>query len=82
MNLQLATYSLGFSPTQLNNNTIQLTLRAVYFSTNFCNKFTSFYYKITTNSPTNLACAQRQRNNNQNNNGRVYPAKECDMIDL
>ena len=82
MNLLLVTYLLGSKPTQSNNNTIQPTLRAVYFSTNFCNKLTSIHYKITTNSPTNLACAQRQRNNNQNNNGRVYPAKECDIIDL
>lgn len=81
-NLQLVTYSLGFSPTQSNNNIIQPTLRAVYFSTNFCNKITSIYYKIATNSSTNLACAQSKLNNNQNNNGRVYPAKECDMIDL
>ena len=63
-NLQLATYSLGFSPTQSNNNTIQPTLRAVYFSTNFCNKLTSIHYKIATNSSTNLACAQSEPNNN------------------
>ena len=73
MNLQLVTYSLGSKPTQQNNNAS--TPRAVYFSTNFCNKLTSIYYKIATKSPTNLACAQRQRNNNQNNNGRVYPVK-------
>ena len=62
-NLQLETCSLGFSPTQSNNNTIQLTLRAVYFSTNFCNKLISIYYKIATKSPTNLACAQSELNN-------------------
>ena len=62
-NLPRVTYSLGFSPTQSNNNTIQLTLRAVYFSTNFCNKLTSIYYKIATNSSTNLACAQSELNN-------------------
>ena len=58
----LVTYSLGFSPTQSNNKTSN-SLRAVYFSTNFCNKLTSFYYKITTNSSTNLACAQSEPNN-------------------
>ena len=62
-NLQLETYSLGFSPMPSNNNIIQPTLRAVYFSTNFCNKLTSIYYKITTNSSTNLACAQSEPNN-------------------
>ena len=74
-NLQLETYSLGFREMPSNNNIIQPTLRAVYFSTNFCNKFTSIYYKIATNSSTNLACAQSEPNNNQNNNGRVYPVK-------
>ena len=63
-NLQLETYSLGFREMPSNNNIIQPTLRAVYFSTNFCNKITSIYYKIAINSSTNLACAQRQRNNN------------------
>ena len=62
-NLPLETYSLCFRKMQSNNNTIQPTPRAVYFSTNFCNKLTSIHYKITTNSPTNLACAQSELNN-------------------
>lgn len=73
MNHPLVTYSLGFKTTQQNNNAS--TLRAVYFSTNFCNKLTSIYYKIATNSSTNLDCAQSEPNNNQKNNGRVYPVK-------
>ena len=67
-NLQLETYSLGFRKMPSNNNTIQPTLRSVYFSTNFCNKFTSIHYKIATNSPTNLACAQSELNNRPRDN--------------
>ena len=64
MNLQLVTYLLGFKPTRQNNKTIQPTLRAVYFSIRICCENALKYYKFPTNSSTNLACAQKQRNNN------------------